>query len=246
VPSGRRCKDLQTSGPRHPTPSAGQIIVFSVYSFSTGTRDVPTRVNCRTHGGKTEIWRCNLPQKAQAPSFPGEARVTPRTINASRAIFFGLRNREHHRRLAGDVGPAVSLRVRGGKSPRGNSPLGDESLLGRNLTLHTRQVAQETAKEGRKDRLGPIHLVPARLVSGLVRTGAGALIGHLHEGMSRSDLKEMGEFLHQSEAASIVAGDDRAGCWGGDRAGQQADDQGGQGTSEGNRVGDRQSVASRG
>jgi uncharacterized membrane protein len=48
---------------------------------------------------------------------------------------------------------------------------------------------------------------PSILVSGLVGAGAGALIGHLHGGMSRSDLKEIGEMLDESEAALIVVGE---------------------------------------
>ena len=48
---------------------------------------------------------------------------------------------------------------------------------------------------------------PSVLVSGLVGAGAGALIGHLEGGMSRSDLKEIGEVLDESEAALIVVGE---------------------------------------
>jgi uncharacterized membrane protein len=48
---------------------------------------------------------------------------------------------------------------------------------------------------------------PSILVSGLVGAGAGALIGHLHGGMSRSDLKEIGEMLDDSDAALIVVGE---------------------------------------
>jgi uncharacterized membrane protein len=48
---------------------------------------------------------------------------------------------------------------------------------------------------------------PSILVSGLVGAGAGALIGHLRGGMSRSDLKEIGEVLDESEAALIVVGE---------------------------------------
>jgi uncharacterized membrane protein len=48
---------------------------------------------------------------------------------------------------------------------------------------------------------------PSVLVSGLVGAGAGALIGHLEGGMSRSDLKEIGETLEESEAALIVVGE---------------------------------------
>jgi uncharacterized membrane protein len=48
---------------------------------------------------------------------------------------------------------------------------------------------------------------PSILVSGLVGAGAGALIGHLRGGMSRSDLKEIGEMLDESEAALIVVGE---------------------------------------
>jgi uncharacterized membrane protein len=45
------------------------------------------------------------------------------------------------------------------------------------------------------------------LVSGLVGAGAGALIGHLEGGMSRSELKEIGSMLEESEAALIVVGE---------------------------------------
>jgi uncharacterized membrane protein len=45
------------------------------------------------------------------------------------------------------------------------------------------------------------------LVSGLVGAGGGALIGHLQGGMSRSDVKEVGEMLDESEAALIVIGE---------------------------------------
>ena len=48
---------------------------------------------------------------------------------------------------------------------------------------------------------------PGMLVTGLVGAGAGALIGHLEGGMSRSDVKEVGEMLEDSEAALIVVGE---------------------------------------
>ena len=48
---------------------------------------------------------------------------------------------------------------------------------------------------------------PSVLVTGLLGAGAGALIGHLEGGMSRSDLKEVGESLERSEAALIVVGE---------------------------------------
>jgi uncharacterized membrane protein len=48
---------------------------------------------------------------------------------------------------------------------------------------------------------------PGVLVTGLLGAGAGALIGHLEGGMSRSDLKEVGEMLDASEAALIVVGE---------------------------------------
>ena len=48
---------------------------------------------------------------------------------------------------------------------------------------------------------------PSVLVSGLVGAGAGAIIGHLRGGMSRSDLKEIGAMLEESEAALIVVGE---------------------------------------
>lgn len=48
---------------------------------------------------------------------------------------------------------------------------------------------------------------PSILVSGLMGAGAGALIGHLRDGMSNSDLEEIGEMLDESEAALIVVGE---------------------------------------
>ena len=48
---------------------------------------------------------------------------------------------------------------------------------------------------------------PSILVSGLAGAGIGALIGHLRGGMSRDDLKEIGEMLDESEAALIVVGE---------------------------------------
>jgi uncharacterized membrane protein len=48
---------------------------------------------------------------------------------------------------------------------------------------------------------------PGLLVGGLFGAGAGALIGHLEGGMSRSDVKEVGEMLDDSEAALIVVGE---------------------------------------
>jgi uncharacterized membrane protein len=37
--------------------------------------------------------------------------------------------------------------------------------------------------------------------------GAGALIGHMEGGMSRQDIKEVGDMLDNSEAALIVVGE---------------------------------------
>jgi uncharacterized membrane protein len=48
---------------------------------------------------------------------------------------------------------------------------------------------------------------PGLLVGGLLGAGAGALIGHLEGGMSRSDVKEVGEMLDDSEAGLIVVGE---------------------------------------
>ena len=39
--------------------------------------------------------------------------------------------------------------------------------------------------------------------------GAGGLIGHLWRGMSRSDMKELGEALDEGEAALVVVGEDK-------------------------------------
>jgi uncharacterized membrane protein len=48
---------------------------------------------------------------------------------------------------------------------------------------------------------------PGILVGGLLGAGAGALIGHLEGGMSRTDVREVGEMLDNSEAALIVVGE---------------------------------------
>jgi uncharacterized membrane protein len=51
----------------------------------------------------------------------------------------------------------------------------------------------------------PPSLIGAAAVGGL----AGGTIGHLWHGMSRSDVKELGEGLDAGEAALIVIGDDK-------------------------------------
>ena len=48
---------------------------------------------------------------------------------------------------------------------------------------------------------------PGILLGGLIGAGAGALIGHLHGGMSRQDIKDIGDLLDNSEAALIVVGE---------------------------------------
>ena len=46
-------------------------------------------------------------------------------------------------------------------------------------------------------------------VGSAVGAGAGGLIGHLWRGMSRSDMKELGEALDEGEAALVVVGEDK-------------------------------------
>ncbi|MCW2998633.1 MAG: rane protein-like protein, partial [Solirubrobacterales bacterium] len=43
----------------------------------------------------------------------------------------------------------------------------------------------------------------------IVGSGAGGLIGHLKGGMSRSDLKDLGDTLDEGQAALIVIGESR-------------------------------------
>ncbi len=50
---------------------------------------------------------------------------------------------------------------------------------------------------------------PAIIGSALVGAAAGGVIGHLEGGMSRSDLKEIGDFLDENEAALIVIAESR-------------------------------------
>ena len=53
-------------------------------------------------------------------------------------------------------------------------------------------------------------LFPPALIASAVVTGvAGGLIGHFWKGMSRADMKELGEFLDESEAALVVIGESR-------------------------------------
>jgi uncharacterized membrane protein len=49
---------------------------------------------------------------------------------------------------------------------------------------------------------------PALIGSAIVGATAGGLIGHLEGGMSRSDLKELGDYLGENEAALIVIAED--------------------------------------
>ena len=50
---------------------------------------------------------------------------------------------------------------------------------------------------------------PAILGSPIVGAGAGGLIGHISRGMSRGDLKELGEELEAGSAAVIVLGESK-------------------------------------
>jgi len=50
---------------------------------------------------------------------------------------------------------------------------------------------------------------PSIIGAGVVGAGAGGLIGHLWRGMSRSDMRELGEALDAGEAALVVVGRSR-------------------------------------
>ncbi len=50
---------------------------------------------------------------------------------------------------------------------------------------------------------------PSIIASGVVGAAAGGLVGHLWHGMSRSDVKEIGTFLDDGDAALIVIGTSR-------------------------------------
>jgi uncharacterized membrane protein len=47
---------------------------------------------------------------------------------------------------------------------------------------------------------------PSIIASGVVGASAGGVVGHLWKGMSRSDVKELGELLDDGEAGLIVIG----------------------------------------
>jgi uncharacterized membrane protein len=50
---------------------------------------------------------------------------------------------------------------------------------------------------------------PSIIGAGVVGAGAGGLVGHLWHGMSRSDMKELGEALDEGQAALVVVGRSR-------------------------------------
>jgi uncharacterized membrane protein len=50
---------------------------------------------------------------------------------------------------------------------------------------------------------------PSILVMGGTGAGIGALVGHFGKGLSRADIKDLGEALDEGEAALIVIGHDR-------------------------------------
>ena len=50
---------------------------------------------------------------------------------------------------------------------------------------------------------------PSLLASGAVGAAAGAVTGHLARGMSRGDMKDLGETLEAGEAALVVVGQSR-------------------------------------
>ncbi|MDQ4133481.1 MAG: DUF1269 domain-containing protein [Actinomycetota bacterium] len=57
--------------------------------------------------------------------------------------------------------------------------------------------------------LAGILFPPSILASAVVTGVAGGLIGHFWKGMSRADMKELGEFLDESEAALVVVGESK-------------------------------------
>ena len=50
---------------------------------------------------------------------------------------------------------------------------------------------------------------PSVLASAAIGGASGALIGHLARGMSRADMKELGDLLDNGEAAIVVVGESR-------------------------------------
>ena len=50
---------------------------------------------------------------------------------------------------------------------------------------------------------------PSILVSGAIGAGAGGLVGHFWRGMSRGDMKDVGEALDAGEVALVVVGESK-------------------------------------
>jgi uncharacterized membrane protein len=53
---------------------------------------------------------------------------------------------------------------------------------------------------------------PSLIGAAAVGAGAGGLIGHLARGMSRSDMKDLGELLDDGQAALVVVGESNIGA----------------------------------
>lgn len=50
---------------------------------------------------------------------------------------------------------------------------------------------------------------PGMLVGGIIGAATGGLVGHLREGMSRSDMQEIGAMLSEGDSALIVIGESK-------------------------------------
>ena len=79
---------------------------------------------------------------------------------------------------------------------------------------------------------------PAVIGSAIVGAGAGGLIGHLRKGISRGDLKDLGDELENGTAAVIVIGESKAGG-----AAAEGDDPRRQGPLQGDRRRRRRTAA---
>ena len=61
----------------------------------------------------------------------------------------------------------------------------------------------------RRRRCGHRHVPPAIIGTAVVGAAVGGVSGHLWRGMSRSDVKELGEIIDDGQAALLIVGESK-------------------------------------
>jgi len=74
---------------------------------------------------------------------------------------------------------------------------------------HEKSTQARRLDGGRRGRRARHPLPPSLIGTALIGGAAGGLIGHLWKGMSRKDMREIGEMLDEGNAALVVVGRSR-------------------------------------